>query len=243
MRALCLSLLAVLGAAEFALGQTSVGTPARRVRSGTQSRPVYSGDVRMNEVATRKPTACRLTRLLEELGIEHRVVLLAEPRLRTHPVLVAGGPQPLGKLMGQLAALLTAQWYQVGDRYVLARDAHLAVASALTRGEADALLAHAALGILDRLTPTQWERLEEGGILSYQDLTPEQQADAGEFAAAAEVRGNTPWEADRASRATLFVHLSRFPDGKRELDFQLLGPYGSADSAGIELDGRRARRR
>ncbi len=204
-------------------------TPNNRVRSGTATRPVYASDPRVEVSIELTDEPQKLAEFLQQLEKTCGVVLLSQPGLRDKSVrFVTSSGQPLRDVLAQLATFVSAQWYRIAGRYVLARDVRLVPMSAMTNEEASELIGKAAAGIFDRVTPEQWARLESGHRLGYDDLTPEQRSLGGDYAAAARARRLTMERATVPSEREIRVELLPVPSngGEREVRIELLGPYG-----------------
>src|SRR5207244_2152110 len=92
------------------------------VRRGTSEHPVYEADRRLEtvvKVVSEERHAAYLRGFLEELGKDADLILQAQPGIRDAHLRYVSPPQPLRKVLDQLAALYDARWYAVGDRYVL----------------------------------------------------------------------------------------------------------------------------
>jgi hypothetical protein len=139
-------------------------------------------------------------------------------------------------LMVLLAVLFSADWYSVGDRYVLARDRRLVPLGSLTWNEADHLKGAALDGLTRSLTREQWARLDAGETLRYGDLSPDQQRMVEQYATGIRAREDSVALATQMSgRDTqIFIGTNEYVPTPRFI-IQLVGPYGRGHFVQAEL--------
>lgn len=203
-------------------------------RIGKAGHPVYEKDARVRVPVELKETSCKLTALFSEIRSRYGVIVNSQPGLRGKGVWFSRGEQRLDELMAQLAVLLSAEWYAVGDRYVLARDPRLVALSAVTFEESGRLMGEGGEGIGKSLSAEQWNRLEAGETLMYGDLSPAQKAHARGYAIGAVASSNSPEFAlggmERDIRLTITGARSR-----TALFSRFEGPYGQVGRGWIDL--------
>jgi hypothetical protein len=179
---LCLGVALVLLHPSVLGSQREASQPRALVRSGTRKDPVYSNDARMDARVRVPSNATWLSLLLDyvarepgaDVAKEPGLVLLAQPGLRQKTVRLYPAEQTLRQILDQLAVLFAADWYLVGNRYVLARNRQLALAGSMSRDEARSAALDSLWALAGCLSKEQWARLEAGQRLQYSDLSEEQ---------------------------------------------------------------------
>lgn len=165
--------------AQAAAGEIS---PASNRFPRARKRPVYAGDARMAMKVELSPATTSIGSVLKALSKKTGVPLAVEPELRFFRVGLAIPEQSLRHVLDQLALVVSAKWYRIKHKYVLARNERMARIGALDEKEARLRSGTAILGLIRSLSADQKERLRAGFELGYGDLSRSQRRWAGRIA-------------------------------------------------------------
>jgi hypothetical protein len=227
-----MKLIALILAGSLASG----GSPPASYRAGTRAHPVYEHDARVRKEAVLKAKTFQIGELCQQVKEQTGLVINFAPGLRSRRVRITTEKSTIRELMDRLAVLVSADWYAVGDRYILSHDRRLVLVSAPTFEEAWQQAGHACKALVDSLTPEQCARIRAGETLGYDDLTPEQRSDAHTWALGA--IGNSDNEAFALGPLERSVRLSWDPIGPARLFSRFEGDFGQVSRGWSERLGK-----